>query len=305
MSNIKNQHYVPRFYLKGFSNEKLRVWAFDKTTAKSFPSNSGNLASENYFYDDKEIDEIFGAKFIEKSLGDIEDRIAPLLTRLLDNFDNRKVFKIDKQTKAQLCEYMSIQILRTKEHRQSILQMFTLMEQTLVEKSWLTQQQVKSLGFQMDPERAKSLQISHLLPGKSLKMELVNSLNAHICVIYKNTTQTPFYASDHPIAKRAHIINPVRSFSGYSSKGIEISFPLSSKYILVLCERSMFQNYEQYENEVLILNDPQNIIYYNSLQVRDSYRYVYCAEDNFDLAKEMVETHKELGDVSRKRSEIG
>lgn len=106
--------------MKGFFNRKLRVWAFDKTTAKSFPSSSGNLANENYFYDHKEIDEIFGAKFIEKSLGDIEDRIAPLLTKLLDDFDIRRVFEIDEHIKAQLCEYMSIQILRTKEHRQSM-----------------------------------------------------------------------------------------------------------------------------------------------------------------------------------------
>lgn len=305
MSNVKTQHYVPQFYLKRFANEKKQIWAFDKMSSNCFPSGPGNLAGENYFYDQADIDEAFGEKFMEKSLDSIEGKFAPFRTTLLDDMENKRVASIDAETKFHLCEYLSIQILRTKEHRQHILQMFNVMEQGLIDKSWLTKEQAKKMGFQMDPEKAKVFQIKQLMDNRGLKSALCESLGEHLCLIYKNATDMPFYTSDHPVAKIPNIISSVRSFAGWGSKGIEIAFPLSPQYLLVLCERSYFQKMEHLNYQILELQDVQNIIYYNSLQVNDSYRFIYSSSPDFSLAQEMVSAHKELSDPNRKRSEIG
>jgi len=305
MSNVKNQHYVPQFYLKGFANDKEQIWAFDKTNLKSFPSGPGNLASENYFYDQIEIDQTFGPKFMERSLDAFEGKFAPFLSELLKSCENGSLNLISAENKVRLCEYVSVQILRTKENRQHILQLFNVFEQGLVDKSWLTREETKTLGFDMDAEKAKLFQIKQLMGNEGLKDALFNSLQHHICFIYKNTTNLPFYSSDNPVAKRAHIISEVRSFAGWASKGIEITLPLSSKFLLVLCESTYFKQIDDLKNRVIDLQDLRNIIYYNSLQVKDSYRFVYCAKPDFDLAKEMVESHQDLGNPNRKRTEIG
>ena len=40
-------HYVPQFYLKGFSGESDYLWAHDRLAKKSFKSNIKNVAQEN------------------------------------------------------------------------------------------------------------------------------------------------------------------------------------------------------------------------------------------------------------------
>ena len=59
----KKQHYVPRFYLSNWANEKGQIWVFDKSLKKSFQANIKDVASSNYFYDiPKEVLESFSVK---------------------------------------------------------------------------------------------------------------------------------------------------------------------------------------------------------------------------------------------------
>jgi hypothetical protein len=52
MTIAKVQHYVPQFLMRNFGNgKKDQVWVYDKSSNRSFPSNTKNLASENRFYD--------------------------------------------------------------------------------------------------------------------------------------------------------------------------------------------------------------------------------------------------------------
>lgn len=47
---IKNQHYVPRWYLKYFADEKGRVCVYDKAENRYFKTNISNICSESYFH---------------------------------------------------------------------------------------------------------------------------------------------------------------------------------------------------------------------------------------------------------------
>ena len=48
-NNAKIQHYVPKFYLKNFANNKNKVHVFSKKDNNNFLSNIRNIASENFF----------------------------------------------------------------------------------------------------------------------------------------------------------------------------------------------------------------------------------------------------------------
>jgi Protein of unknown function (DUF4238) len=46
-----NQHYIPQFLLRGFHTEnEAQIWAFDKTTGRSFTTAIDTVASEHGFY---------------------------------------------------------------------------------------------------------------------------------------------------------------------------------------------------------------------------------------------------------------
>src|SRR5271166_6842894 len=51
MPRVKNQHYVPQFYLKGFSADGKNVFVFDKVAKKSFKTGVAKIGSEQLFYE--------------------------------------------------------------------------------------------------------------------------------------------------------------------------------------------------------------------------------------------------------------
>jgi Protein of unknown function (DUF4238) len=50
-NRVKNQHFVPQFYLRRFADSNEHLFVYDKRTDKSFPNNVKNIAHESYFYD--------------------------------------------------------------------------------------------------------------------------------------------------------------------------------------------------------------------------------------------------------------
>lgn len=43
---VKRQHYVPRFYLNYFADNKNQVWVYDKEIRKAFQTSIINIACE-------------------------------------------------------------------------------------------------------------------------------------------------------------------------------------------------------------------------------------------------------------------
>src|SRR5947209_7784559 len=82
----ENQHYVPQFYLRGFTNDGGRMFCYDKVADKSYPTSTTAAAQEPYFY------EIPPGSFrkvnipvntVEKALSVVESTWAPLHAALI------------------------------------------------------------------------------------------------------------------------------------------------------------------------------------------------------------------------------
>lgn len=301
---VKNQHYVPRFYLRGFVSQKQKIWCFDKVSGKSFQSSILNLANENYFYD---FDENDREQLVEKHLGEIETRFAPHLARLLKSLHEQKFSFLDPVVRSEICMYMVYQILRTREYRQEMSQMFEQMTQGILDKGWMDIHEIKQRGIYTSPSNIKNMQSRSILglDKRSIKEELYQVLNSHIWIIFENRTDQFLYCSDHPVVKVPHLHSPYYSMSGYQSQGIEINFPLSPFYCLGLFDRSQFFQYEKSENSLLPLENPDNIIYFNALQVKNSYRQVYSYSEDFDIAQLVLKNQPFYADTLRKRVEAG
>jgi len=79
---VKNQHYVPRTYLKAFAKNDRHLWAYGKAEKKSFNANINDIASGKYFYDHEAIDSMQGGRWIEKQFGKLESHYPKMLARL-------------------------------------------------------------------------------------------------------------------------------------------------------------------------------------------------------------------------------
>src|SRR5260370_22801288 len=101
MSDPKRQHWVPKFYLRGFATpdtageEDPDVWLFPKEDGEPFRTSISNIAASSFLY--STISETGERDFtVEKILGDLETAIAPLWTKLATDFvslDNPTVRK--------------------------------------------------------------------------------------------------------------------------------------------------------------------------------------------------------------------
>lgn len=303
MSKVKTQHYVPRFYLKNFMDSNERIWVYDKKNKSTFNPSILNIACENFFYDNDTVDLAFDEEqYLEKYYSSKEAEFAPLLLEFITKLESGEINVITSNDRDNFANYLVLQIDRTKEHREESIQSYQVIIKQLRVKGF-TEDQIKEFGFDEEEISPKGLHIESILTGFKMDKTFIDILKNHIWLVFKNETSQPFYTSDNPIVKKAHIIDKFFSYEGYASLGIEIVFPISPKFILVLCEREYFKESENLENMKISLSDINFINYYNSLQVVKSYRQVYATTNSFEIVKDLLLKMPNSFDIDRKRVE--
>ena len=299
---VKTQHYVPRFYLRYFTNSDNKIFVYDKNNDKVFETAVDNIACENFFYDSDIIkSEIVGEQYLEKFYSMIESEFAPFYLDFITKIQSDGNYEISQEDRNIISNFLAFQIDRTKEHREMLNQLVSGFKDQLIERRWFSEQQLIDWGFDINNLDPKDLHIEGLLLGGELRQILSNTLKKHIWILCVNNTNLPFITSDNPIAKIANIQDKFVSYEGFASKGIEIIFPLNSKYLLAFCERDFFKALEVYENKRLTITDITQVEYYNALEAIDSYRQVFSCEKNFDNITELKKIYPDSFDINRKR----
>jgi hypothetical protein len=298
MGLTKNQHYVPKLYLRNFCNSKKQIASFDKTNQNSFFTSIDNVANENYFYDNEYIDQATKVEqFLEKYFHPLEDRIAILLRKLIKSFDEGSFTILDLDSRIDLSLFLIYQFARTKEYREGLNQTIKLVMQTVADE-FIKQQGGDPNNFEIVTDD-KILHTNMLLSGDKVD-ELAEILYNHVWIFLVNKSNAEFITSDNPFVKKANIHHPIRSFSGLKSPGIEIAFPISPKYCLLIVERSFIKLYEHFDGK-LMPAIYENVIHYNSLQIINSYRFVFSATNDFELAKDIIKDEPEIANPNRPR----
>lgn len=173
-------------------NNKQKLWCFDKVTGKSFLTSILNLANENYFYD---IDENDREQLVEKYLGKVETRFSSHLSRLLKTLHEGKFSNLEPDMRSEIWRYMVYQIIRTREYRQEMIQLFEQMKKGMLEKGWMDMEQIKLRGLHITPEDIKKMQASFILGDdkNATKEQLYHVLDSHIWIIFENRTDRDLY----------------------------------------------------------------------------------------------------------------
>ena len=122
----KNQHYVPQFYLKGFSINSLNtnsfVYVYDKKHAKGKlpkqPKSVSSICKETFYYKQtKDGDDI-----LEKRLSDIESQVAPTIKYIKDSIN--KGVTLSKEKRVMLAFMIGLFVTRVPSFRNPVQETF-------------------------------------------------------------------------------------------------------------------------------------------------------------------------------------
>lgn len=308
MSRTRRQHFVPQFYLRRFCKDGKGLWAFDKTTRRTFQARTTDVALQTDFYDlpgdlvqkacpGEQVD----LQFVEKSLSQAEGYSKPVLDDLLEAADKQGV--IPRPLRLKLAPYLVLQSLRTRLSRDVVAEMTTKFREAeanaYLAATMPGAAEKVQITVDIDPKILPVLQARSFFDEDHI-VEMAAILNRHIWFIGINKTIQPFYTSDHPFVKKANRHHPGRSFTGLRSPGIEIAFPLDSRHLLVMLERTHFRSMEKFDGLARPM-DPFGVCHFNELQVLKCHRQVYCQEDKFEQAMGVCIRYPEACAVDRTR----
>lgn len=306
----KRQHYVPKFYLKRFADSKDQVFVFDKFENKDFRTHINNIAQETYFYDfPGELLSLEERQLVENAFAEFDNWCAKIIQNFFEEITVRRKGKkptqrkiLHKKEKIQLAEFMVLQLFRTKEFRETWIEMSEKAFQVILEKFIIPSNPITApdkYKVEYNRDFASVDQAAFVFNEETLRT-FVGILVSHIWLIGLNETKKTLWTSDHPFTRRAHLKRDFISHTGIASPGIEIAFPLSPRVILILFERTYFKRINNLDGRIVQLNE-DNVDYYNSLQMYSSYRQIYSSDDNFELAKEICRKHPELCSENKQR----
>lgn len=237
----RRHHYVPRFYLRRFTDHKGRIAAHDRSAQRTITTTPEQVAVERDFY---RIPATTGlpANFLEGLLSSVEGVAAEAIRSAVATGAVREP---DRQV---LAAYLGLQRLRTRQTRDSIREMTEWSGPMLAQID--LKERLESGEFESEGERQLAEQaIEQLIDGTlhvgaaeeslvglSLKPleQIVEILSSGWNWIIVVLTKPQFITTDHPVA----MLGEPEHGSPASNIGLatarEIWFPLDPRHALVL-----------------------------------------------------------------------
>jgi hypothetical protein len=304
MSTIKRQHYVPQSYLSRFAR-KERLFAFNKPSRSSYPTNVRDIAAERFFYDLPELDRLAGrVQSLEKFFHRFEQAGSQAIARIIAAADNRDAAPIKEDDRIDLAIYLAVQFLRTKETRTRLVQTNELIHKELflrhlVEICPELAKFRDAITLTTIPEREIALHAQILLDS-DFRDKITEALYLRSWILLQCGEGEVFYTSDHPVVAHSWYSSNTYGRGGLLSRASEVSIPLNSSYALLLVDPEFYPASAAQHGTIQIMRS-ENVTYQNHLQVRYAYRQVYCEVNDFSLAEEMVNECPELGNLQFQR----
>lgn len=310
----KKQHYVPQFILKEFSvGKKKRIYTFDKKRGKSFPSHVGDIGHENNFYYHSA-----HGNSMEFRLGDVETTLAPIIKTIIERGTVKHLTIEEHQ---QICLLVAVQMSRVNSVRESMSQGLKILADKLRGDVIAPNSSAeKLLATTEENIKESSIDMLNNIPDSIYPYIFDKSMS-----LVSAPKGEAFYISDNPIVKYNHIPESMGGNLGLRTKGIEIHFPISSKYCLsFLCpglikdvrnkvqqnnsllynkaltvQKELMELLEQYDSKMTKQLLPEHIKFHNSLQVLHCSRFIYSNTSEFLLANEMLAATPEISKQPR------
>jgi hypothetical protein len=257
----KNQHYIPKFYLRNFSyqNNDKQIGLYNLNTEFFYSTASlKHQGSRNFFYG------IDGK--IEDALSHIEPRFASLLKKIIQLQNLPKANTLEQ---LDLLFFVGVTDLRNPVRIENTQNIWEEMKRKMKEISPNNQDGLPKISH----EKAVELSLSNIRSAAELMLDLSYKLLI-------NETHKPFISSDFPVVKYNQYQesnNAIMSKCGYASLGLQIFIPISPRLLLVLYDPSVYKVGNK-KDSCFVVNNENDVSQFNILQFINCIENVYFNE---------------------------
>lgn len=280
---VKNQHYIPQFYLKRFGkNEKIDV--YDIKNEKFIPnSNVSNFASKRFFYDidtnklDSELSilkKIYNVsdddsnyrgildnpQFIEETLSKVESNMANYLDKLENDFS----LITNEEFLSTFFIFIRTLSIRTNGYREN-LEKITTQTTSWLKTLGITECSNYPLNIPPD-ELAKIEQLKYIISIPQTYKKAILFFNNYNIHLAKNSTDLGFIISNEP-------------FLSFELGFNDICFPINPHLSIILQVKDADKNYlickkKPSSNKIINL-DIHDVVKYNIFQKHLMSKYLF------------------------------
>lgn len=222
----KNQHYIPKFYLRNFSyqNRQKQIGIFNVENSFYFPTSAlKNQGSKSFFYGHDGI--------IEDILSDIEGNLATTLKNIITN----KVLP----SKGSI-EHQNLLLFIVLTHSRNPVAIDGIIQSSNGLKRQLSQMS-PTQDFETMPEISHDEAVSLSLSNVPKLIGIIADLKFKLLI---NKTEFAFISSDHPIIKYNTFLETKKYHlpkCGYASKGLQIFIPLNPEIMIVFYDSEVYK----------------------------------------------------------------
>ena len=284
MTEYKKQHYLPKFFLRRFSEDGTGVFVYrvdDRTVQRR---NIRSMASEHYFYADSS-----KAKLFEETMSVFEKSHSEILERINETEGLQSLTEIDR---FELLRFILLVMTRTKESKMEAESMFN------------------AVMDELKPNMVKSLQSQGLsiTEDYTIRIRLNHSNSIGILFALKegpvtisdlgfalllNDTGLPFVCGDSPVILHNRILPGATALL---SPGLLIIAPISEKIAILLFDKELYR-FRMEANEIIRIKKERDIDELNRLQLINCLEFVLFSKESLgdymmDLGKRGIRNLK-------------
>ena len=260
------QHYIPRCYLKRFSDNNKSIFTYDKQQSKSYPASMMSVCCEDDMYsisdsyieeNNKETGSYLNRLSLEHS--HFANSVEPMFSQLLQSIDiikdewisQREQYRLQFEEKRELALHLVTQFFRHPQLKDSTVDDYLRMEKAGIDmvKCFLAKEKddesINDLKIDVKCE-APVLHAKLTYLNNETLMDFADAIanNIWMFLVSKNGD---FYTSDFPIVVEPHVKNVRPMYMGLAQYGGELTYPLSPDLMLVVFDREYFKEKEEYD----------------------------------------------------------
>lgn len=269
MGQKSNQHYVPQFYFRFFSNDKKSICVLHRKNGSVFPSASiKGQASRHNFY---------GGEDIENLLSKLEMEFSAALRKLKDC---KNINEINLDEYHLILQAIIFQRSRTLTARNKSELMFNKMLKLhlmceINNSTDVSDEEKKSLLSDLEnivanPQYYQGLEITTALQNFGTILDLTP-------IILVNKTNRPFIFGDSPVVFTNGYYGDVtlRGVLGFQAVGLQIFFPLSPSRVFLLIDSNKYEIKSVKHGNIINLRELNDVLAINKLQLHSATNAVY------------------------------
>jgi|GEM_PF-997905 len=259
----KNQHYVPKFYLRNFSykqNQK-QIGLYHIEKAFFYPKAAiRKQGSKTFFYGQDGT--------LEENLSKVEDTISRSIRHIIST---NELPQVKSEGHLNVLYFTALTHLRNPVAINQVKDSVQQMRSALLEED--SSIDIDRLVPSLTHEQAIHISISQI--GQII--DIMSDLAYKLII---NTTDCPFITSDFPVVKYNRFLEKLKwqhGKTGYGTAGLQIFIPLSPILMILFFDRRVYKVGNKKDN-LIELTDTNDVDKLNELQVLNSFSTLYFNE---------------------------